>query len=207
MLKKLTEEQQEKLQMTAIEEFGSKGLEKAAVSEIARRSGISVGVIYKYYKNKDELFDVCLKRSLDMLSEVVGQAVKPEDSLMEAVEKLIRACISFAREHAPYIRMYNAITIRADDEAARYAGEIEKMTSRAYKALIQKAQKDGKVRADLDPACFALFFDDLLMMLHFNYGCRYYEERKAIYLGDDRDDEHIVQQLLLFIKGAFGITE
>ena len=207
MLKKLTAEQQEKLQMTAIEEFGNKGLEKAAVSEIARRSGISVGVIYKYYKNKDELFEVCLQRSLDMLGEVVDRAVKPDDSLMEACENLIRACITFAREHASYIRMYNAITIRADESVAHYAGEIEKMTSNAYKALIGKAREEGTVRQDLDPAYFALFFDDLLMMLHFTYGCRYYEERMNLYLGEDRDDEKMVQQLLLFIGSAFGIEE
>ena len=34
MLKKLTDEQQEKLLVTAVEEFGSKGPERAAVSSV-----------------------------------------------------------------------------------------------------------------------------------------------------------------------------
>ena len=61
MLKKLTQSQQDTILERAVEEFGRNGLERAAISEIARRSGVSVGVIYKYYKNKEELFEQCLK--------------------------------------------------------------------------------------------------------------------------------------------------
>ncbi len=202
MLKKLTDEQQETLLLTAIKEFGSKGPEKGAISEIARRSGISVGVIYKYYENKDALFEACLKRSLDMLKDVLDQAVFGEDDLLKACEKLIRACINFARDHSPYIQMYNALTIRSDEEAAHYANEIEKLTSDTYKRLISRAREDGLVRKDLDPSYFALFFDNLLMMLHFTYSCRYYKERMKIYLGTE-DEEKMVRQLMLFIRGAF----
>ena len=53
MLKKLTQSQQDTILERAVEEFGRNGLERAAISEIARRSDVSVGVIYKYYKNKD----------------------------------------------------------------------------------------------------------------------------------------------------------
>ena len=47
MLKKLTQSQQDTILERAVEEFGRNGLERAAISEIARRSGVSVGVIYK----------------------------------------------------------------------------------------------------------------------------------------------------------------
>ena len=202
MLKKLTQSQQDTILERAVEEFGRNGLERAAISEIARRSGISVGVIYKYYENKDALFEACLKRSLEMLKDVLDQAVLGEEDLLTACEKLIRACISFARDHSPYIQMYNALTIRSDEEAAHYANEIEKLTSDTYKRLIAQAVEEGLVRKDLDPSYFAFFFDNLLMMLHFTYSCRYYEERMKIYLGPE-DEEKMVRQLMLFIRGAF----
>ena len=207
MLKKLTDEQQEKLLVTAVEEFGSKGPERAAISEIARRSGISVGVIYKYYKNKEALFDACLTRSTDMLKAMIAEAVSPEDTLAEACEKLIRTCLSFAGRNPHYIQMYHAITHEQGEKAAYYAETIEKYTAMIYTGIIRKAQEEGAVRRDIDPAYLALFFDNLLMMLHFDAGCRYYNERRKFYLGEADDNEKMTEQLVLFIKGAFGITD
>ena len=206
MLKKLTDEQQETLLMTAVEEFGSKGPERAAISEIARRSAISVGVIYKYYRNKEALFEACLLRSTDMLKEMIGDAVSPGDTLGQACEKLIRTCIRFARENAPYIQMYHAITQESGERAAYYAERIEQYTSGIYTAFLAEAQEKGTVRRDIDPAYLALFFDNLLMMLHFEAGCRYYRERRKFFLGAEEDDEKMVRQLMLFLEGAFGMS-
>lgn len=53
MLKKLTEEKLEEILEAGISEFAEFGLQKAGMNAIARRAGISVGVLYKYYENKD----------------------------------------------------------------------------------------------------------------------------------------------------------
>ena len=67
MLKKLTEEQQARLIDTAILEFADKGFKGAGLSRIAKKAGVSVGVIYKYYEDKDALFNACVKNTLDYL--------------------------------------------------------------------------------------------------------------------------------------------
>lgn len=202
MLKKLTQQQQDAILERAVEEFGRDGLERASVSEIARRSGVSVGVIYKYYKNKEELFRHCLTHSIAMLSEVMEGAVSGEETLMGACEKLIRACITASKEHAPYIQMYHAIT-HTQEGAKTYAEAIESATAQTYTKLLELAQAEGEVRADLDPALGAMFFDNLLMMLHFSYGCAYYEERMKLY-DPSVSEEELVRQLVLFVKGALG---
>ena len=203
MLKKLTQSQQDTILERAVEEFGRNGLERAAISEIARRSGVSVGVIYKYYKNKEELFEQCLTHSIAILSEVMEEAVSGEETLLGACEKLIRACIAFSKDHAPYIQMYHAIT-HTDTQAGEYAQVIESVTAQTYTKLLSMAQAEGEVRADLDPALGAMFFDNLLMMLHFSYGCAYYEERMKLYDPAVTEDE-LVRQLVLFVKGALGV--
>ena len=200
MLKKLTQSQQDTILERAVEEFGRNGLERAAISEIARRSDVSVGVIYKYYKNKEELFQNCLTHSIAILTEVMEEAVSGEESLIGACEKLIRACITFSKEHAPYIQMYHAIT-HTQEGAREYAEAIESVTAVTYTQLLTKAQQEGEVRQDLDPALGAMFFDNLLMMLHFSYGCVYYGERMKFYDSKVSEDE-LTRQLSLFIRGA-----
>ena len=95
-------------------------------------------------------------------------------------------------------------------EAARFAGEIEGPAAELYMALLEEARENGAVRADLDPGAFAMFFDNLLMMLHFTYSVDYYRERMELYKparaeADRADrDEEIVRQMMLFIRGALG---
>ena len=205
MLKKLTEKQQQAIIDSAIEEFGRNGLERAQIGSIARKAGISVGVIYKYYRNKEALIDTCLRHSVDILKKVLSEAVGGEADLMKACEKLIRACISFSREEPRYIEMYHAVTMKRGAEAARYADEIEGAASVIYTRLLEEARARGEVRGDLDPAAFAMFFDNLLMMTHFAYGVDYYRERLGLYKpGSAERDEELVSQLMLFVRGALG---
>ena len=60
MLKKLTEEKREEILEAGIEAFAESGLHGAGMADIARRAGISVGVLYKYYVNKEDFFHACL---------------------------------------------------------------------------------------------------------------------------------------------------
>ena len=127
---------------------------------------------------------------------------------MESCEKLIRACQTFGREHGPYIRMYHTITLHGGEEAARHAKAIEAIAARMYTRLLREEQKSGRVRQDIDPGAFAMFFDNLLMMLHFSYGCVYYKERMKYYCPDSEDrDEMICRQMMKFVAGALGIEE
>ena len=52
----LKENVKEKIYQTAIEEFYKKGFLKAKMQDIAKKAGISVGLIYSYYNNKEYLF-------------------------------------------------------------------------------------------------------------------------------------------------------
>ena len=205
MLKKLTDEQQQAILESAIEEFGSMGLERARISSIARQAGISVGVIYKYYENKEALFSRCLEHSIKMLEDVLATAVPEGAGLMETCEKLVRVSIGFARENPRYIEMYHAITMSRGSEAAGYAAGIEGPAAALYKEMLTAAQARGEVRPDLDPGVFAVCFDDILMMLHFSFAVDYYDQRLGLYMPEAEDrEERLVEQVMKFLSGALG---
>jgi len=52
----LKESVKEKIYQAAIEEFYKKGFLKAKMQDIAKKAGISVGLTYSYYNNKEDLF-------------------------------------------------------------------------------------------------------------------------------------------------------
>ncbi len=211
MLKPLTEEQIERIIETAIGQFAEKGYAGANVNRIASLADVSVGVIYKYYQDKEGLFLACVRRSLDFLDSVFEQTRSRGGSLMEMIEDLIRRAQQAAREHPAYFQMYHHITVMGApaEHDVSMAEMIEGSTARLYKGLLESASDKGEIRRDLDPAFFALFFDNLMMMLHFSYACSYYRERYRIYCGeavpeDEAADEKVRKQLLSYIGGALG---
>lgn len=206
MLKKLSDEKLNEILETGISEFAENGPDKANISAIARKSGVSVGVLYKYYRNKDALFEACLRHCLAELEAVIHNVLQGDDKILTRAEKLIRALQRSAKKQPGYHVLYHEITMGSCRKyAPAFAREIESISAGAYASFLAEAQADGDVRRDMDPRLFAFFFDNLLMMLQFSYCCDYYKERFRIYCGEEAlaDDEKVVSELLKFFESAF----
>ncbi len=207
MLKKLTEEQIEKILTSAITEFGEQGYGRAKISSIAQAAGISAGVIYKYYEDKAALFGACLEHCLDYLDRVYSEVDRNAGDMEDSMEQLVELAIIASREHPEYFRLYHQITLTQDPEEAEIlASRIEGSSSKIYTEALEEARRSGVVKEDLDPGYFALFFDDVLMMISFSLCSGYYRERMRLYLGHEPSDAELKEQVLRFIKGAFGMA-
>ena len=207
MLKPLTKEQTDSILSIAAEEFAEKGFAGTAVSSIAKRVGVSVGVIYKYYAGKEDLFNACVAKSLNTMEEVLDSAKMSGGSMLEMADVLITEAQRLAKEKPEYIRLYHQITATGSPSGKTQSAElIESGTARLYEGFIKSASEQGAIRQDIDPSAFAFFFDNLMMMLHFSYACDYYKDRFRIYCGDDALDKDalIKEQLLKFIGGALN---
>lgn len=210
MLKKLTEEQKSVILETGIAEFAEKGLNQANINVIAKKAGISVGVLYKYYKDKDAFFLACLRRSLDFLEAIIADFMNGEEKMLARVAKMIRALQYYSRLHPNYVNMYNEITSGSSKKyAPMLARQIEGVSAKVYTEFITKAKENGDIRSDINPKMFAFFFDNLLMMMHFSYCSEYYRERFKIYCGEDvfDNDALIESELLKFIESAFTFDQ
>ncbi len=206
MLKKLSEEKLAQILEAGVSEFAQRGLSSASMSSIAKRAGTSVGVLYKYYADKEALFLACLDRSFGVLESVLTGLGDREDEPLEYARALIGACQSYSRDYGDHVRMYHEISCAGNGKYAEAAARrVEGISARLYTRIIAAAQKKGEFRDDLDPALFAFFFDSLLMMMQFSYCCPYYQERFRVYCGEDvfERDGAVTEQLLKFLESAF----
>ncbi|MCR5206844.1 MAG: TetR/AcrR family transcriptional regulator [Eubacterium sp.] len=200
-------ERQEKILEVGIEEFSNNGFENANINVIAKKAGISIGLMYKYFSTKEDLFITCISRGCNILENALDEIMKSDDKLLVKAEKVIRTTCYHSKKNANYIRLYNEITSEKNPTLAKaLAEEIEFSTSRKYISSIAEAFAKNDVRQDLEPRLFAFFLDNLLMSLQFSYTCDYYRDRFEIYTGinvDEMDEEKVVSQLLKFIESAF----
>lgn len=192
---------------TATMEFAKKGYHDASISNIASKSGISVGSIYKYFDNKQDLFLTIVDHSISRMEKLLLGLAKEDEDVIIKVEKILREIISASREDGILIKLYNSMTAVNDKKLARqFAVEMESMTAEIYIEAIKEGQKSGEIRKDIDPRVAAFLIDDLFMSLQFSYAGDYYEERFKIFCGEDahQRDEFIIEQVLKFIKSALN---
>lgn len=56
--------------------FYEKGYEKTSISDIALKLGVAQGLIYRYFKSKEALFDGALENYAGRLAEQMGEAIR-----------------------------------------------------------------------------------------------------------------------------------
>ena len=209
MYKKLDDNAKMLILETGIDEFAERGLDRANINVIAKKAGVSVGVIYKYFGDKDSFFLACVRHSLDLLDEVLAEAVSHETDIESGIRSIVSALIVHAREHKKHNAMYNEISSGGCKKYAKeLAREIESRTAKVYSALLENARTAGAVDPELDPRLFAFFLDNLFMMLQFSYSCDYYSERMKIFCGEGSadDTEKMTECFMRFVKNALKIN-
>lgn len=115
-----------------IEEFSSKGYENANINIIAKKVGISIGLMYKYFATKEDLFITCLKYGMDILEKALYDIMVSDDKLLIKAEKLVRTICMHSKKHSNYIKMYN--------EICSEKGSLERMRS-----IAEEIEKRGAV--------------------------------------------------------------
>lgn len=208
MLKKLSEDKQNEILKVGVREFADRGFDNVSMSSIAAKAGISVGVLYKYYADKDAFFEACVKRSVLALENAIEAISSKDYSLEMYIRELICAASGNTEENGDFVRLYHRITCAGNEkQTGILASEIEGLTSRLYTEVADKAQKEGMLRADIEPSFIAMFLDNLIMMIQFTANCPYYHERYRLYRQNDPENETDIMagQLYKFIETAIGL--
>lgn len=206
MLKKLSEEKLEEIIRVGIDEFSNVGFQKTSMNAIAKKADISVGVLYKYFENKEDLFEKCLEGSINTLDHILHCVLSKEGEPIDRVRDILLQLIHFSKEHSQEIIMYHEITGSSYSHLAEEMAErIEGISATLYHEYLASLQEKGVVKSSLSPKLGAFFFDNLLMMLQFSYSVPYYKKRMEIYCGEDafEDDQNMVNGLVTFIGNAF----
>lgn len=208
--RKLPTDKQEKILQTAIIEFAEHGFDGANINVIAKKAGISVGSMYKYFKNKHDLYMMTVSISVNKLSTTLNEIISLKMDFLSTVEKIVRAIQFHSRENIYLNKLYNQMTTENNAEfVQRIVSQMEGVTAQLYAAFIAEAQKNEDARPNINPKYFAFFLDNLFILLQFSYTCEYYKERLKMFVGEDvfADDELLVEQLMKFVKGALYLKD
>jgi AcrR family transcriptional regulator len=127
----------EKVLSAAMKVFSAYGYQGASIRTIARAAGISVGGVYLYFRNKEELYLNLIRDRIEeqVLStrETVASAGSPEDGL--------RAFISLHLEYG--INNKELILINIREHRFAFSSEIRRKFLRSQIELLKKILNQG----------------------------------------------------------------
>jgi AcrR family transcriptional regulator len=97
---------------SALGEFGEKSYAEASLNTICSAGDISKGIIYHYFKDKDELYLVCLKECFDELTAYLSErAITGGDDVRSCLQNYFDARIAFFGEHPLYLKLFCSAVI------------------------------------------------------------------------------------------------
>jgi TetR/AcrR family transcriptional regulator len=204
---RLAADKRERLLGIAKKAFAENGYAGTSVNMIADRAGISIGTLYKYFRSKEDLFLTIIEEGRALLERVLGGIVQGDEPLLVKIENLLRAAARYSAEDPDFVRIYIDCTTQGlAPLAARLSRSIESVAAEAYRRLLTEAQQKGEIDASLDPAIAAFCLDNLLLMVQYSYGCAYYQERLALFVGPAAltDIESLIRGSMRLIANALG---
>lgn len=203
---KLPEEKKSRILEAAISEFADYGYERANINNIAEKAEVSIGSMYKYFNNKQDLYLAIVDFSVQELKSVLNEIISSNDEFLTTIKKIIQAIQVFSRSYANMTKLYNEMATENNSELVwKIASSMEGVTAKLYASIIKEAQDNGQIRKDMDPDYFAFFLDNLFILLQFSYSCEYYKQRLKMFIDEKvfDNDDLLAEELLKFIKGAF----
>ena len=123
----------QKILTSALKMYASKGYQKTTVDEIAKTAGVSVGVAYRYFKNKKELLLASLEYTFSRIEEITG--TDPQDIVNG---NLSDALTAFEKIHKKYYALHEELEgLRHTDEDVMmlYEGFFHKAVKKIYDGL------------------------------------------------------------------------
>lgn len=138
-----------KIQDAASYLFSQKGVSGTNVQEIANRAGISIGLLYRHYKTKEDLFNdlvLMAKTGLTELTELFLSEGDPVDLLSSITDEIVE---DYKRdnEFSNYLTFITqALTSGLQSEVLVGLIEEDKKLINALATLIQRGQDSGYFR-------------------------------------------------------------
>jgi len=167
---KLSRREREKLRQrrqmlaAALELFSEKGFHNVSMHEIAKRAEFAIGTLYKFFKNKEDLYKALVMEKAEEYHRVLMGVLSEGKDVLTVIEGYIVAKSRLFTDNLPILRLYFAETRGASfNIRARLDQDIQRLYDKFIMRLVSVLQ-DGvrrKVFREMDPYHMAVALEGL----------------------------------------------
>jgi AcrR family transcriptional regulator len=136
-----------------VEVFNERGYDGTSMEDLAARLGISKSAIYHHVAGKQELLRLSVDRALDALFAVLDEPAAGTGPAIARLEHVVRRSCAVLVTELPFVTLLLRIrgNTRVEQEALARRREFDRVVTE----LVRRAEEEGDIRRDVDPALTA----------------------------------------------------
>jgi len=152
----IREEKKHLIMQVALELFADEGYHTTSISQIAKKAGISKGLMYNYFESKEDLLKAIVMHGIDSLTQFFDSnhdGVLTQEELLQFITQAIKTI----KEHIVYYRLYFSLMVQAP-VLKLFEKELWAMFDPMMKMLYNYFEREGYE----NPEAEVYFFQSLL---------------------------------------------
>ncbi|MCX7924079.1 MAG: TetR/AcrR family transcriptional regulator [Clostridia bacterium] len=159
---KIKDERREQILSQALMLYAKKGLSATKITDISSALGISQGLIYHYYKSKEEIFVELIGIAFDRINGACrwleSQPLSPKEKIEFAIRELLKLLEQDENAARYHLLIAQATATEAiPDEAKDIIKKENTFPYEAIARIMAEGQKDGSIK-EYDAKELALVF-------------------------------------------------
>lgn len=168
---------------SAVAEFGVHSYNEASINTICKRGSFSKGIVYHYFKNKDELYLACVSECFESLTTFLNEKDISFDSVEIATKTYLSLRQQFFKQHPQFRNLFaNALFHPPEHlkkEIKAIKSELDQFNYDFYEKILRHVELKEYVSFDEAMEYFTVFQES------FNY---YFQTQ------DDGDFTQLIQE-------------
>jgi len=139
----------------AVDIFASKGYHGCRIADVAKQAGVAYGLVYHYFKNKDELLQAVWQQSSEWLFTNLKAVIDRGGTVPEVIRGITSWCFNAYREDPRAMRV---LVLQVARGTAIPGQTVQSKFVEIIQLLIQmftRAIERGELRKELDPVLLA----------------------------------------------------
>ena len=142
----------------AVRVFARQGFHATRVSDIADEAGVAYGLVYHYFKSKDEVLNELFIERWSLLLAAIEEADKTGDSPREKLGAVARFIFDSYRHDPELMKVIIVEVTRAANSFGRtHLAKIREAYD-GIAGIVERAQADGLFKDDVTPDYAAMAF-------------------------------------------------
>jgi AcrR family transcriptional regulator len=135
---------------SAIDLFGQRGYHVTTIRDIAQAAGVSIGLIYQYVEDKEDILFLALMQVLDQYIQEIPPVLAESTNPVEKIDAAVRAYIHIIDKNvnATVLAYRETKSLRKERRAIIQQKELE--SNALITECIAQCIKDGTMKSDLD---------------------------------------------------------
>ena len=142
----------------AIRVFAREGFHRCRVSDIAREANVAYGLVYHYFRSKDEVLDTLFTERWSLLLEAIAECDRGDAPVREKLHSIASFIIDSYRNDPDLMKVIIVEVTRAANSFGRIHLEKIREAYQGIAAIVESARAEGLFKADIPSEFAAMCF-------------------------------------------------